>query len=276
MYPVYQPERRLSAVGLWATAGVLLADHILFWTWAPMAGALDDVEGWSGGWLQPTLTGNAVRFAALAALWFGVLRWRPRDLGLRAAGWVPALGVLAAGWLAIQAVRAGVALVAGDGLAWSVDLGGGSARWLLASVIAQVLGTAFVEEVVHRGLFIPQVYARAPGATEHHRLVWAVVLAATFFAVNHVPMLADLGYSVPVVAGAVVVIGAGGCFLAAVYLRTGNLYVAMAVHALANVPGDVVASPLDGRMLAYALGLACILWWPRPEPATGHVSRAIA
>jgi uncharacterized protein len=264
-YPVYRPRRRIPTAGLIATIAVMVADLMLFWTVAPVANALDVIATWSGGLIQSSLTGNAMRLVALVALWFGVLALRPRDIGLELAGLSIGLRVLVGGWLVIQLSRAIGTVVIGDQLAWSTELQSRGVTWLVGAIIAQVFGTAFVEEVVHRGLFLPQLFIRIRGGGEGQRVARALLLGSAFFAVNHVPMLAERGYGAVMTVGALVALFAAGCFFAAIYLRTGNLFVAMAVHALTNVSGDVVASPLDGRALAFVLGLGCIVWWPRPH-----------
>ena len=53
-----------------------------------------------------------------------------------------------------------------------------------------------------------------------------------------------------------------GLLLGLLYLRSGNLFVTMAVHALVNAPTLLLATPLPGSLLAGTLGLILIIVWP--------------
>lgn len=255
--PVYRPVRHVSSAALIATLAVVFGGHVLFWTVEPVSSALDSVATWSGQLIQPTLTINAIELVLLVALWFGAFGLRQSDLGIFGERLRGGLCVLVAGWLGIQLVRVVAALVTGQGLV------AGHTRWVIGAALAQLLGNALVEEIVHRGLIFPQLYQRIRARSDRERVLRAVVLGSGIFAVNHVLMLINRGYAAHEVAAGLFVLALTGCFFAAIYVRTKNLFVVIVVHALTNVSGDIVASPIDGRVLAFALGAGCIVWWPR-------------
>jgi membrane protease YdiL (CAAX protease family) len=254
--------RRVPTSAVVATLAVIVVGHMLFWMVAPVSSALDAIATWSGSLIQPTLTINVAELLALLVCWFGILRLQPSDVGLESRDLRLGLFVLLGGWLAIQLIRLLAAIVVGQGIAPSAVVESGQIRWLLGAFLGQVVGNALGEELVHRGLILRQIFQRLRRGSERQRLVRALVLGSTLFALLHILMLINRGYVAYEVAAAIVVLAGMGCYFAAIYLRTGNLFVAIAVHALSNVPGDVVASPLDGRLLAFALGLSLIAIGP--------------
>jgi uncharacterized protein len=249
--------RRLPTAAVVSTLAVVFLGHVLFWTVESVSNGLDAISAWSDQLIQPTLTINVVQLVVLAGLWFLAFGVRVRDLGIQVERLRAGLGLLVGGWLCIQLIRVSAAIIVGHG--FEVDHG----EWLVGAFAGQVLGNALVEEIVHRGLVLPQLYDRMRAGAERWRLVRAVVVSSSLFALTHILMLVNRGYAAHEVVGGLVVLALMGCFFAAIYLRTSNLFVVIAVHALTNVSGDIVSSPIDGRALAFALGAGCIIWWPR-------------
>ena len=168
-YPVYRPVRRAPTAALIATLAVVMAGHVLFWTVEPVSDALDRVAAWSGQLVQPTLAINVLEFAVLVAVWFGAFGLRGPDVGVHVDRLSAGLRVLVGGWLGIQVIRV-IAAVIVDRRVDTVNGG-----WIVGAIAGQVLGNALVEEIVHRGLMLPQLYDRIHARSERRRLVAAVV-----------------------------------------------------------------------------------------------------
>jgi hypothetical protein len=101
--------------------------------------------------------------------------------------------------------------------------------------------------------------------------MWIAVIAAqAIFATIHIPMLLNQGLSWPMIAGAMPELFLAGAALAALYLITGNLLIAVGMHALADAP-MLIAHDVSGlgehfsyAYLALAL-VAALAWrWLRP------------
>lgn len=156
-------------------------------------------------------------------------------------------------------------------------LGGGALaiapRWAeadlsrLAGIQLANGANALFEEVFFRGFLLIQFYLKLGNRHERPpsqgRIFLAVVLSQLIFAVCHVPIrlyqrvsLARLEFDQFMLLGT-------GALYALIFLRTANLFVAMAVHFLANepmalfLPADAVAN------LVLILGLIILMLWSK-------------
>ena len=214
----------------------------------------------SAGWINVNLPFFLLMSAASLPILFAWGRLRPADVGLIRSQWKTGLAVLVALWSAIQLFS----LVAGSGFdlhpAWS-DPGTG---YVLGLLLAMLLGTALYEEVFFRGFLLQQLYLRFERiGSERGRLLLAILVSALVFSPWHLPTLLinqDLE-PVALLMRLLSLLGAG-LLLALLYLRTGNLWVTMAVHALVNAPTLLFAAPVAGSMIAGTLGVVLIVIWP--------------
>jgi membrane protease YdiL (CAAX protease family) len=243
----------------WTLLAVPAISLVLAWLffspWMPRA-ALAGLREASAGWLQPTLVCAGLAGIVQLALLFGPARQRGHDVGWRIAA-LP--GALLAGiglWLLMQAP----ALLQGPE-AWQR-----AAPWrdglgvALGPLLAQLAATAWVEETVFRGWLWPQLSARLsahvmPGAAS----ILAAGVSQAVFALLHLPAL--LSGDAPVV-GTLAVLFATGLVFVALYAATGNLLVAVAVHALGNAPTPLLQPPAGApapTMLLLAGTLALVI-----------------
>lgn len=235
------PRAGVSRSPAWTLAAVplvSLALAALFVSpWMPRE-ALTALRDASGGWVQPTLVAAGLAGLVQLTLLFGPGGQRPGDVGWRPRLLLPAAFAGLVLWLLMQApallaLREGATLRLAP--AWQAGIG-----HALGPLLAQLAATALVEETVFRGWLWPQLSARLsahvmPGAAT----LLAAVLSQAVFALLHLPML--LGGEGPV-AGTIVLLFVTGLVFVAVYAATGNLFVAVAVHALGNAP-TLLASP---------------------------------
>jgi membrane protease YdiL (CAAX protease family) len=134
----------------------------------------------------------------------------------------------------------------------------------IAGLAAQLLGNAPSEEAAFHGLIMVQLVC----LLDRRGWRWApgvgFVASQLFFGVTHLPvrlhdgagldlaLARDLFLTTPLL----------GAVFAFIYLRTGNLWVAIGVHALHNAPLPLFVAALDGGQLVNELGLALALVWP--------------
>jgi uncharacterized protein len=254
-----------------------VAGHIGLKAWFFSAHYYDSVA-----WPLTELTRGAVTPVVLAAafqmlllvggvmLLAGRLRWR--DLGLKTSGVLNACLVLLLLWGVVHVI------IAAHGLRGCCPLDQGpllraAGPVAMGRLLDAFWGSGFIEEVMYRGFLLPQVYllARRCGMTAPKALVLALVSVQLYFGLNHIPaatrMHMDLtGGTVYIVHAALV----GGLF-AALYLRTGNLFVAIGAHALVNNPVALYVAGPDPALLMLIGACVLLLAWPVLHRALGDV-----
>jgi membrane protease YdiL (CAAX protease family) len=201
----------------------------------------------TGGIIDGTLVGGVTLLAiVVVGLVFGVARLRPRDVGLDLRRLWPALGFLIAAWAAIQLLLVLILPLCGQdiglGPPWTaVGWRGAVGEWL-----GQLLGNCPYEEVFFRGFLLPQcgllVMRWMPKAGSRTLVAVALVLSQALFAGGHVFLNLHLPEGQWLLVWQFVI----GVVFASVYLRTGNLFLAMGLHALLNNPAPLLEDPLPG------------------------------
>lgn len=243
----------MSALVLVGVCVVLALSVAVVWSVVFPSGYLLPLERATAGLVQPTLVVNAVEGAAVAI----VARPTLRDLGLD-RGLVRGVVVLLVGYIAIQL---GLAVAAGElaqGRALRAPVG-----LVVGSVVAQVFGAGFVEEIVFRGLLFRQLALRM-------HVVLAAALSALVFAVWHIPQRQSLGLAGLDLVGSIAVVWLGGVFAAWLYLRSGSLYVVIALHALFNEGAPLFEAPVSHQVILAIFVLAFIVWNERNRERCGR------
>lgn len=268
------PALVLALLGAWAVASALWFVS----PWFPMQ-TLAGLEQATGGWLSVTLLASATIGLVELAILLGPgrqslagLGWQPTHLG-------PALQVALLLWLLMQAGSLlGGAGEPGPWLPWhpSWERGLGIA---LGPLLAQLLGTALFEETVFRGFLWPQLSARLGGG---RRGAWlGALLSQAAFAALHVPILLHNGVAPGELAGPLLGLFLSGLVLLTVYAATGNLFIAVGIHALGNAPTLLFQPqglPPSVWLLGGTLVLIALAWWWRRKNETRLAagSRAMA
>lgn len=242
MSPRTTPPPALLLLAAWT----VLATLWFVSPWFPMQ-PLAGLQAASGGWLSVTLLASGLVGLVQLAILAGPGGWRLRSLGWRVASLPVALGIGLLLWVLMQA---GTLLAhAGDGsapvphAAWALGLG-----VALGPLLAQVLGTALMEETVFRGFLWPELARRFGGG---RRGAWSGALASqALFACMHLPILWYQGLDGPAQAGTLLTLFLVGLVFVLVLASTRNLFIAVAVHALGNAP----------TLLFEPKGIAPTLW----------------
>lgn len=219
----------------------------------------------TGGWVDPNLPAGALVFLlSVVPFVFLRARLRPRDIGLEPGKLARGVVVVAALWAALQLGLALLALL-DDGVLRPAP------HWLRPSAPAAPLGflaamllvMTAVEEATYRGFVLPQLWLHLPGGPRV-RTWGAVVGSALLFALVHVPNRMILyGLEGAGMAASLAALVVYGIFMAVVYLRTANLWVAGGVHALMNAPTPLVAAPVPPLLVLVPLVLVLVVLWPK-------------
>lgn len=259
--PVLSSVPALSVSALVLVLGTHAALKALFF-WAPYGAHVAlPVEWATGGLVTAVTVAGVISWVVLVGLMMGAVSGlRPRHVGLTGRAFCEALPILLWVWILAQAVHATLGTASGDvALTPPVpDL-----TTAIGLRVQAVVGSGLLEEVVYRGFLMVQVFLLLRRRVDRERaLLWAVVLSSLYFGLNHVPagMRAGLPpWEVAVFAFHSALVGS---LFAALYLRTGNLFLAAGGHALVNDPVPFVASPVDPQLVALIGVAVLLLAWP--------------
>lgn len=280
--PVLRPGRRVG----WGPLAVAPAAVVLLTLVAlgPLLAPARAAARATGGLVQPTLLFNllnlAVVLGGVIVAWGGL---RLRDVGLRWDRLAAGAAVTAGAWLFVQAASVVWDLAAGRPPLLHPGWSDPGVTTLAGLLLGQLLGNALAEETVWRGFLVPQLYGklrrRANGAggpsppLDGRALAAALLLSQAAFALMHVPVRLRSGVTGAALALSLTQTLALGLFFAALWLRTGNLFVAVGIHALGNYPTPLLqpAFPPDAGVLFYGVLVA---WaWPRLAGRARRASR---
>lgn len=174
---------------------------------------------------------------------------RPREIGLDPAK-LPAAAILfAVIWAMNQVILVIVFVLTNHEIVLNSNWTDARRSWAAGEWIGQLFGNTLLEEVTFRGFLLPQcmllVLSRMPTARPGMQITLALVLSQGLFTLPHV----YFNMHQPEGQWLLLVQFVMGLAFAGVYIRTGNLFLAMGVHTLANNPGPLLKEPFDGTAL---------------------------
>ena len=254
-----------SALVLFLVANIVL---LTFVNYGYTLGWFGWLEAPTNDLIQATLLGSLlVGLVVVGCVVFAYARLTPADVGL---GWRQLRsGVLYTLilWALTQAINGLADVITTGGLQLNTNWPEAGAAFIIGALLAQVCGNALIEEIGWRGFLLPQVFWRLggnDGPTPRQNLVLAVLGVQFLFALIHIPnrLLVDNMLILELVASLVYVFIVG-IFFAWIYLRTGNLFLAIGVHALFNTPTVLFASVLPSQAILGALTILMLVVWPQ-------------
>jgi membrane protease YdiL (CAAX protease family) len=175
-------------------------------------------------------------------------------------------------WLVMQGILTVVGALQGQ-LALNADWNQSGGSPVIGGVLGQLLGNALVEETVFRGFFLAQFYVKAAHRLRHEAaLAISVIGSSVLYSVTHVPNLLFIksidGIDLLMFLGGLV--GLGFLF-AAVYLVTGNLFIAVGLHALVNTPAPLFhSSELTVNTVWFGVTVLLLIAWPQIKWLRAH------
>lgn len=232
----------LVSIGL-----VMLINLVLFPStfFSPIAKA-------SSGLIDGTLQANLLNILVFSLIVFGWAKLRPSDVGLDWSKLLQGLSLTALLWLATQAIVLLINAINGDihlDPLWSQR----GVTVVIGALIGQLLGNAFYEEMLYRGFFLSQFYLKLREMNERRRLTWAILSMLGIFILSHIPNRIFHDYSLADIPLDFALLFAWGLFFMAIYLLSGNLFLAIGVHALVNRPTMISEATFPPQALLFIL-----------------------
>jgi membrane protease YdiL (CAAX protease family) len=243
--------------------------YLLSISWRPLLTVETVARTASGGLVHLTLVTYAVLLLVVVV---GVMGWvgglRPRDVGLDIGDLPVGVGVTVGTWVVLQLVGVASLVVQGQPIEINSYWTAANTLAVLGLLAAQLFGNALYEEVVFRAFLINQLRhklgRRLPSATPRRIAIAAILVSQVVFALSHIPSRL-VGYPPSEVLSSLITVFVVGLLLAVLYWRTGNLFVAIGLHALINTPTMVYGSPSLGGVTALVVAVGLALGWPWAE-----------
>jgi uncharacterized protein len=188
-------------------------------------------------------------------VFFWLAKLRPHDLGLRWRDIPAAALVILPAWAIMQIIAGGASLLTTGTLIVAPDWGT-AASWKIGALIGHLFGVALFEEIHFRGFLLVQLGLKFGAKNSREGLIRALVITAVIFTLMHIPNQIMLKTPFPQALNNLTIIFWWGLSLGAIYLKTGNLFIAVGVHALINAPTMLFESPLVPQI---AVTLAVII-----------------
>jgi membrane protease YdiL (CAAX protease family) len=221
------------------------------------------VSSATGGLINGTLiAGVTFQLVIVPGILIGAGRLRPRELGLDLPRLWPAVKFTFLIWLASQILPFAVMSLPWKPVEFNPLWGGaGSWRFALSEWLGQLFGNCPFEEVLFRGFLLPQCLLLTkhwiPESRRWKHLAIALLLLRGYFALCHV----FFNLHQPEGQWLLIAQFVFGLLFAAIYLSTGNLFVAIGIHALVNNPAPLLKDPLPGPGVTGSIVLVgCLIW----------------
>jgi len=189
---------------------------------------------------------------------FGWGKLRPIDVGLEWGKLKQGLSLTALLWLATQAIVLLINWINGD-IHLDPVWGKFGVTAVLGALIAQLLGNAFAEEMEYRGFYLSQFYLKIKIQNEGDRRIWSILAMLTLFILSHIPNRIFSGYTLADIPLDFTLLFVWGLFFTAVYLVSGNLFLAIGVHALLNKPTMITEATFPAGILVALLALILLV-----------------
>lgn len=246
-----------------AFAIIHMAFTVMVWRYLRYWPPLKHLAALTGGLVQPTLLYYFIfmfLIVGLVILYMG--RLKLSDVGVIPSHLKTAALITFFMWLTVHVVSMIFKFLFHASLSPGSDWSKFGILTVMGGLVAQLFGNALYEEIAFRGFLLKQLYLKFEDRSKQKRsrVIWAVLVSQLFFALIHIPayMVFDANLLTSVSWAAL-----GGVFLAIVYLRTGNLFIAVGIHSLMNKPTLVVQSPFPPQMVLVPLIILLIVLWPQ-------------
>lgn len=192
------------------------------------------------------------------------------DMGWKWEFLVPGLAATVVLWLVMQLVEVIANFALNGQFQFSSSWSALAVATAVGVLVGQFFGTAVSEETFFRGFLLPQLrlkFNRMSGAVA---LGLAIVVSQLAFSLYHLPNLilgvsGEVGTGFADISIQLAIDFAIGVVFAAVYLRTGNLFLVMGIHALQNAGTSVVVTPIDPSQVMLSLAIIVFLATFVPE-----------
>lgn len=212
------------------------------------------------GLINETLVANLLLLAVLVYLTIirlGRLSWT--DLGIKRNRLAAGMAATFTLWLAKEVVNVVASLLISGSISWSGTWQVYGATVMIGALLGQVFGNSLFEEITFRGFLMPQIGKKLPAGK--WRTAVAVLVSQAFFGLIHIPNRLYSGVKPDQLLFSIFLPAVLGIFFSLIYIVTDNLFFAIGVHALNNIPMNVTAG-LDQFFLNNFITIIILVIWP--------------
>ena len=228
----------------------------------------------TAGLIQSTLIVNLI---GLVIIVIGIIifagRLKGKDVGIIWPLIPKALVVTIGLWFATQIIGLVINIISGRGLGLDSMWQNTRLTVVIGSIIAQIFGNALLEEIEYRGFLLPQIFLKLNSRKfvlrRNYRIAAALVISQVVFSLSHIPNRLFLGEHFSEWPLDFFTLLGIGVLYGLIYLRTGNIFIAVGVHALANIPASLFISQNAAGNIILALGIVLLFLW-RPVSRLLH------
>lgn len=211
------------------------------------------------GIINETLTVNCVNillFVIILILIQGKLSFS--DIGIKKNRLLSAFLAVITIWVILQLLNIIVAVVLdGKPIIYSGwDKYG--ATYVIGSFIAQIFGNALFEEIFFRGFLLVQISKKC--RNKKSNIILGLVISQLAFALIHIPNRILNGMSLLEILPSLLIVFLLGIFFSIIYLFTDNLFLAVGIHSLWNMP-LLIFDGLQSIWVVMAISIVLVIRW---------------
>ena len=249
-----------------ATSYIVFLVILVGWILLDLGEVMQPLISASYGLITHLLVLNAIATGVVIGvviLWFGGLT--AKDIGLKGSQLLEGVTVGLAFWVLVQITQLLIGLAKTGRVAVAPIWAEEGVGPILGLLLGHLFGTALCEETIFRGFFLPQLWLvlrDRMSSSSKLTVSLAVLISQVLFALMHLPWQAAKGVDTGSLPFVVLAMLFNGIILAIVYLRTGNLFIAIVIHALGNAPTPVLMPFVPSPSLQLVFTLLLLLAWP--------------
>jgi len=205
-------------------------------------------------------------FTIIFGLFIGLGKLRLKDLGVRIDKIKNSILFTVLFWIIINIITAICLLIVSGSIALNRSWGEKGALALLGLLLCQLFGNALYEEIAFRGFLFPQIYLKIKKISrlnKKNKIIISIILSQAYFSIMHIPnRLYHNINGIELLIHLIMVFIIGIVFVL-LYLRTNNLFIVIGIHALADAPTLIFASPFNENIIPGILPIIILIFWPR-------------
>ena len=123
---------------------------------------------------------------------------------------------------------------------------------IFGEFIAQLLGNCLLEEIVFRGFLLVQIYKKFKNSK--FKLFTSILISQMIFALIHIPNRIMQGMDFTTILQSVILVFFIGVLFSIIYIATDNIFLAVGVHLLWNLP-LIIVEQFSGTIIMVVLTL---------------------
>lgn len=225
---------------------------------------------YTSGLVNPTLLAGLAGILIIGIgviLAFSRLKWE--DIGIRRSLLPQAALIVLLIWVVIQLIGAAIRFATTGGLSLDRSWSQIGLLAMLGLLIGQLFGNSLFEEIAFRGFLLPQIYFKTKNQWLNQykwtKLMIALAVSQIIFVLIHIPNRLGQGYTTSdwiIDFSSVFIIA---IIFALIYLKTGNLFIAIGLHAFIDAPESLFISGDISKWFFVIFGILIIILWPRVQ-----------